>query len=104
MHVCLSCNHYLVFHEPPGGSDPCYLCPPTRCLVGGCKCSKYNGVILTDRPHQEHKSMQTKWGSWGVVVFSNEEDLTVMSGPEPLVERTGARFRQGSVGASSGSG
>jgi len=94
MHVCLSCNHYLVYHEPPGGDEPCYLCPPTRCLVEGCKCSRYEGMVLTDRPHKEHKAMQIRWGSWGVVVFSTEEDLTIVNGPEPLVERGGVRFRQ----------
>ena len=98
MHVCLTCNHYLVFHEPPGGANPCYLCPPTRCLVEGCDCSMYNGAILTDRPHQEHRSMQVKWGSWGIVAFSTEEDLAYMNGPEALGERTGARFRQGNAG------
>lgn len=93
MHVCLSCDHYLVFHKPRGGNEPCYLCPPTKCLVEGCRCAEYNGVVLTDRPHQEHKSMQVKWGSWGSVVFSTEEDRTFVSGAEPPVEQAGARIR-----------
>jgi len=100
MHVCLSCNHYLVYHEPPGGHEPCYLCPPTKCLIEGCECAGYEGMVLTDRPHKEHKAMQIRWGSWGVVVFATDEGLTVVNGPEPLVERGGVRFSQGSTSGS----
>ena len=96
MHVCLICNHFLVFHKPTGGDKPCYLCPPTKCLVEGCKCAEYKGVVLTDRPHTEHTSMQLRWGSWGAVVFSTEEDRTFVSGAEPPVERAGVRIRPSS--------
>ena len=96
MHVCLTCNHFLVFHKPKGGDKPCYLCPPTKCLVEGCKCAEYKGVGLTDRPHEEHISVQLKWGSWGAVEFSTEEDRTFVSGAEPPVERAGVRIRPSS--------
>jgi len=98
MHVCLSCNHFLVFHRPSGGDEPCFLCPPTKCLVEGCRCNEYDGVTLTDRPHEEHKSMQVLWGSWGFVVFSNEEDRTFVSGAEPPVERAGVRISPSTQG------
>ena len=93
MHVCLSCNHFLVFHKAGGGNPPCYLCPPTKCLVEGCNCAEYRGMTLTDRPHAEHSAMQMKWGMWGNVVFSTEEDRTFVSGGEPPVERARVKFR-----------
>lgn len=93
MHVCLSCNHFLVFHKPGGGIRPCPLCPPAGCMVEGCKCAEYKGVLSTDRPHAEHASMQMKWGLWGTVTFATEEDRTFVSGAEPPVERAGIRIR-----------
>ena len=65
-------------------------------MVEGCNCTQYKGMMLTDRPHEEHRSMQMKWGSWGAVVFSTEEDRTFVSGAEPPVERAGVRIRPGS--------
>ena len=95
MHVCLACNHFLVFHKPGGAKEPCYLCPPKRCLVGGCRCTEYKGVMLTDRPHDEHRSVTMVWGTWGSVNFSTDEDRTFVSGAEPPVERSGVRLRPG---------
>ena len=92
MYACLSCGHFITFHKPRGGMDPCYLCPPLECLVRRCKCSKYEGTMLTDRPHMEHLSMRVRFGSWGPVLFSTEEDRTFVSGAEPPVERAGIRF------------
>lgn len=95
MYMCLSCGHFLIFHKPRGGKEPCYLCPPAECLVEGCTCSVYKGTRLTDRPHEDHPSMRVRWGSWGLVVFSLDEDRTFVSGAEPVVERVGIRIRPG---------
>jgi hypothetical protein len=40
--------------------------------------------------------VQLKWGSWGAVEFSTEEDRTFVSGAEPPVERAGVRIRPSS--------
>jgi len=37
-----------------------------------------------------------KWGSWGVVDFSSEDDITFVGGPEPIIERAGVRIHPGS--------
>lgn len=95
MHVCLSCNHFLVFHKVRGDKEPCHLCPPGRCLVRGCPCHEYKGVLFTDRPHELHKDMRVQWGSWGFVVFTTDEERTFVSGAEPVVERVGIRIRPG---------
>jgi len=95
MHVCLACNHFLVFHKTGGANEPCYLCPPKGCLVEGCQCAEYKGVMLSDRPHEEHRSMNMVWGTWGSVIFSTDEDRTFVSGGEPQVERAGVRLRPG---------
>jgi len=95
MHTCLSCGHYLSFHKPRGEKEPCYLCPPKECLIEGCNCAEYTGTMLTDRPHKDHISMRVKFGSWGPVIFSTDEDRTFVSGAEPPVERAGVRLHPG---------
>ena len=92
MYVCSSCGHFLVFHKPRG-KDPCYLCPPAECLVERCRCTEYNGIKLTNRPHEEHASGRVRWGYWGPIVFTASEDHTFVSGPEPAIERAGIRVR-----------
>jgi len=39
--------------------------------------------------------MKMKWGSWGIVNFATEDDITFVGGPEPVVERAGSRVRSG---------
>jgi len=94
MYVCLKCDHQLVFHKPRGGNNPCYLCPPCECLVKGCSCTDYKGTELTDRPHKDHLTMKIRWGSWGFLDFTSEDDRTFVSGAEPAVERAGLRVRR----------
>jgi len=93
MYVCSSCDHSLVFHKPVGGKEPCYLCPPAECLVKGCRCTLYKGFKLTYRPHEEHASWKVKWGSWGFVDFTERDEYTFVSGPQPAIERAGIRVR-----------
>jgi len=95
MYICITCGHLLNFHKPKGGKDPCYLCPPDECMVAKCSCRAYDGTKLTDRPHKDHLSMRMKWGSWGVVNFSSEDDITFVGGPEPIIERAGVRIHPG---------
>jgi len=95
MFVCLGCDHLLTFHKPRGGKDPCYLCPPCECLVKGCKCTEYKGTGVTERPHADHPSMKMRWGSWGFLDFTSDEDRTFVGGPEPVIERAGVRIHSG---------
>ena len=92
MYACLSCGHSISFHKPSGEKEPCYLCSPAECLVEGCSCIEYSGTPLSERPHSDHVSMRVRFGSWGPVIFSTDEDRTFVSGAEPPVEKAGVRI------------